>query len=176
MQLNLDLDGIEFCFRITKYEKSNSENLYKLYDQWCIVELSLYSEKWLNYQISSEILLACEVEEIRDKISDLLEDRIQEQEILEFIEPDLTFELNPKKNLCEDPKYTYIAPGHEIVDIDADLHIHFWNDGLTANYLSLCFGRDELECLLVYLRYITNEIQNDDEMLQKLIADDVIRI
>ena len=39
MQLNLDLDGIEFRFRITKYEKSNSENLYKLYDQWSNVEL-----------------------------------------------------------------------------------------------------------------------------------------
>ena len=39
MQLNLDLDGIVFRFRITKYEKSNSENLYKLYDQWCNVEL-----------------------------------------------------------------------------------------------------------------------------------------
>ena len=73
MQLYLDLDGIEFRFRITKYEKSISDNLYKLYDQWCIVELSLHSGNWLNYQISSEILLAYEVEKIRDKISDFLE-------------------------------------------------------------------------------------------------------
>ncbi len=91
MQLNLDLDGIEFRFRITKYEKSNSENLYKLYDQWCIVELSLRSGSWLNYQISSEVLLSYEVEEIRDKISDFLEDKIQLQEELGFVEPDLTF-------------------------------------------------------------------------------------
>ena len=156
MQLNLDLDGIEFRFRITKYEKSNSENLYKLYNQWCIVELSLRSGSWLNYQISSEVLLSYEVEEIRDKISDFLEDKIQLQEELGFVEPDLTFIINPK--------------------VDIDLQIHFWDEGLTANYLSLCFDRNNLECLLVYLRYITKEIQTDDEMLQKLIADNVIRI
>ena len=156
MQLYLDLDGIEFRFRITKYEKSISDNLYKLYDQWCIVELSLHSGNWLNYQISSEILLAYEVEKIRDKISDFLEDKIQLQEELGFVEPDLTFIIYPK--------------------VDIDLQIHFWDEGLTANYLSLCFDRKNLECLLAYLRYITNEIQTDDEMLQKLIADNVIRI
>ncbi|MBR5164075.1 MAG: hypothetical protein IKW87_00740 [Ruminococcus sp.] len=176
MQLYLDLDGIEFHFCITEYEKSIPENLYKLYDQWCIVKLSLHSESWLNYQISSEILLSCEVEEIRDKISDLLEDKIQAQEVMEFIEPDFTFVLNPKKNLRNDSKYTYIAHGHEIVDIDADLQIHFWNDGLTANYLSLCFDRKDLECLLIYLRCITNEICQDDESVQKLIEDNVIQI
>ena len=73
-----------------------------------------------------------------------------------FVEPDLTFIINPK--------------------VDIDLQIHFWDEGLTANYLSLCFDRNNLECLLVYLRYITKEIQTDDEMLQKLIADNVIRI
>ena len=51
MQLNLDLDGIEFCFRITKYEKSNSENLYKLYDQWCIVELQQVMTIAMNFDV-----------------------------------------------------------------------------------------------------------------------------
>lgn len=173
MWLYLDLAGIEFHFSVNNYRKSTLDN----WDvEWCNVDVTIHSGNWLNYQISSEILLACEVEEIRDKISDLLEDRIQEQVEIEFIEPDLSLLLNPKEDIRDNPRVLYVALGHEIVDIDAELHIHFWNDGLTANYLSLCFGRDELECLLFYLRYITNEIQNDDEMLQKLIADDVIRI
>lgn len=45
MWLNLDLDGIGFRFCITEYQKSIPENLYKLYDQWCTVELSLGSSQ-----------------------------------------------------------------------------------------------------------------------------------
>ncbi|MCR5015963.1 MAG: hypothetical protein K6A75_05255 [Ruminococcus sp.] len=173
MWLYLKLDGIEFHFRVKNYRKSTRE---KWNIEWCRVDLTVHSENWLNYQLSSDILLACEVEEIRERISDLLEDKIKVQEVMKFIEPDFTFVLNPKKDLRDDSKYSYVAPGYEIVDIDAEFQIHFWNDGLTANYLSLCFDRNDLECLLVYLRCITNEIQTDDEMLQKLIADDVIRI
>lgn len=173
MWLYLDLDGIEFHFRVKNYRQSTRE---KWDVEWCKVDLTVQSRNWLNYQLSSEILLAYEVEKIRDKISDLLEDKIKIQEEMGFIEPDFTFVLNPKKNLRDDSKYTYVATGYEIVDIDADLQIHFWDDGLTANYLSLCFDRNDLECLLAYLRCITNEIQKDDELVQKLIADDVIRI
>lgn len=173
MWLYLDLDGIEFHFCVANYTKS----IYEKWDiQWCKVELTIQSEKWLNYQISSDILLACEVENIQDKISDLLEDKIKAQEIMEFIEPDLTLVLNPKKDLRNTSRYSYAAPGYESADIDAELQIHFWNDGLTANYLSLCFDRKDLECLLIYLRCITNKIGKDDESVQKLIKNDIIRI
>lgn len=173
MWLHLDLDGVELHFCVTRYRRSSPE---KWDQQWCTVDLTLRSDNWLCYQISSEILLASEVEEMRDRISDLLEDKIQAVEEIEFIEPDLTFVLSPKKDLREDPKYTYIAPGHEIADIDADLHIHFWNGGLTANYLSLSFDRNDLECLLTYLQCITHEISKDDKAVQELIASDTIRI
>ena len=173
MWLHLDLDGIETHFRITRYRKGIHE---KRDEQWCTVDLTLRSDNWLCYQISSEILLACEVEEMRNRISDLLEDKIQAVEEMEFIEPDLTFVLSPKRDLCEDPKYTYVAPGHEIVDIDADLHIHFWNGGLTANYLSLCFERNDLECLMTYLQCVTHEISKNDIAVQELIKKDIIRL
>lgn len=172
MWLHLDLDGIEMHFRITGYRKSIPE---RWDDQWCQVDLSLYSHNWLNYQISSSILLSCEVEEIRNKVSDLLEDKIQTEEELEFIEPDLTFILTPKKDLRKDPRYTYVAPGYEIVDVDAVLHVHLWNSGLTANYLSLCFNRNDLERLVTYLRYVTLEISKDAKVIQELVQKDVIR-
>lgn len=172
MWLYLDLDGIELHFRITKYRKSKPE---KMYDQWCQVDLTLHSGKWLCYQVSSEILMTCEVEEVCNRIYDLLEEKIQIEEELEFIEPDLSFVLNPKKDLRNDSKYAYIAPGHEIIDIDAELRVHFWNDALTANYLSLFLDRNDLECLAIYLQCVTNKISQEDKAVQELIKHDVIR-
>ena len=172
MWLCLELDGIEFHFRITEYRKSIPE---KWDEQWCHIDLTLRGDNWLYYTLSSDILLACEVEEIRNRISDLLEDKIQVEKELEFIEPDLTFILIPRKDLCRDPR-SYVACGHEIIDVDADLRVHLWSDGvLTANYLSLCFDRNDLECLMVYLQYITNKISRDDKAIQELIKKDVIR-
>ena len=173
MWLQLDLDGIKLHFRIAKYRKSIPESWD---EQWCNIDLTLHRNNQLNYKISSEILLACEVEEIRNKIFDLLEDKIQAEEEMEFIEPDLTFVLYPKKDLHEDIKYTYVAPGHEVLDIDANLRVHLWNDGLTANYLSLCFGRDDLEKLLTYLQLVTNEISKDDKNVQELVESDIIQL
>ena len=44
----------------------------------------------------------------------------------------------------------------------ADLHISFWDDGLTANYLSLCFGEADLDALWQYLRLVTGEADLSD--------------
>ena len=55
MQLNLDLGGIEFRFRITQYEKSNSENLYKLYDQWSNVELQQVMTIAMNFDFDVDM-------------------------------------------------------------------------------------------------------------------------
>ncbi len=173
MWFHLDLDGIDFHFRISKYRKS----IQAIWDeQWCKVDLTLQSENWLNYQTSSEMLLSCEVEELRNKLSVLLSNELKSSEELEFIEPDLSLILNPQKDLSLDPNYTYVAPGHEIADIDADIHIHLWNGGLTANYISLCFGREDIEAFRSYLNLITNQIQSDDPSIKKLIDSDIIRM
>ena len=173
MWFYLDLDGIDFHFRISKYRKS-VQNIWD--EQWCKVDLTLQSESWLNYQTSSEILLSCEVEQLCNKLSDLLSNQLQSKEELEFIEPDLSFILHPQKDLRLDPKYTYVAPGHEIVDISADICVHLWNGGLTANYISLCFGREDIEAFCSYLKLITNQFQIDDPSVKKLIDSDIIRI
>lgn len=172
MWLNLNLDGIDLHLQITGYKKSDPK---KWDDQWCGVDITLESSNRLNYHISSSILESCEVEEIRDTIADLLQDKITTEQEMTFTEPELTFILHPKRDLRMDTKYIYIAPGHEIVDIDADLHIYFWNGGLTANYLSLCFDRTDLEKLLVYLELITKKISKNSDEVQELIAADILR-
>lgn len=173
MWFHLDLDGIDFHFRISKYRKS----IQDIWDeQWCKVDLTLQSGNWLNYQTSSEMLLSCEVEQLSAKLFDLISNKLESQEELEFIEPDLSFILNPQKDLTLDPNYTYVAPGHEIADIDTEIHVHLWNGGLTSNFISLCFGREDIEALCSYLNLITNQIQSDDPTIKKLIDNDIIRV
>ncbi len=172
MWIKLNLDGIDFHFQITGYQKSNRDNWD---EQWCKVDVTLQSPNWIDYHISSDILLSCEVEELRDNIEKLIQDLLTEQEELEFIEPDLTFVLNPKKDLRDSGRYSYIDLEHEIVDIYADLHVHFWNGGLTANYISLCFDRSDLEKLLVYLRLTTNLLTEQSPEVQDLFGRDILR-
>lgn len=163
MWLKLNLDGIDFHFCISGYEKSTKE----LWDiQWCKVELALQSPNCIDYRIpSSEILLSCEAEGLRDNIKRLLQNEFQSEKKLDFIEPDLTFILTPETDT-----------GHGITDVSADMHVHLWSDGLTANYISVCFGKAELESLLTYLRFVTGELSKKSDAVQELVEKDVLRI
>ena len=143
MWFHLDLDGIDFHFQISQYRQSNRE-IWE--EHWCQVDLTLQSGNWLNYEISSSILLSCEVEELRDKLSQLLSNKIQSPEKLEFIEPDLSFVLHPQEDLT-----------------------------LNANYISLRFDREDIECLRAYLDLVTKQIDFSNPSIKKLIDSDIIR-
>jgi len=170
MWLKLDIDGIIFHFRICGYRKSTKE-----WDsEWSREDLTLQSKSWLNYQIvNDELLLMHEVEELHEKIESLLTDKIVSVETMECIEPDLTFVFQPKQDLRNDPKYSYVAPGYEIVDIGMELSIAFWNEGegLTANRLTIAFDRSDLEKMLCYLELIIGKKSQNDEMVQKMIKE-----
>ena len=171
MWLKLDLEGIMFHFRIRDYKKSSQE----WEGEWSREDLILQSKEWLNYQISDdELLLMCEVEELCTKIESLLADHIMSVETMECIEPDLTFVFHPKADLRDNPKYTYVAPGHEIVDIDMELVVAFWDDGLTGNRLSMTLDRSALEKLLCYLKLVMGKNQSTNEDVQKLVSQGVI--
>lgn len=171
MWLKLDIDGIIFHFRISGYRKSTEE-----WDgEWSREDLTLQSKSWLDYQISNdELLLMCEVEELHSKIEALLTDKMLSVETMECIEPDLTFVFQPKSDLRNDPRYTYVAPGQEIVDIGMDLIIAFWNEELTSNRLTIAFDRSDLENLLCYLELVIGKKSENDEAVQKLIGEGTI--
>ncbi|MGM9612563.1 MAG: hypothetical protein ACI3XZ_03565 [Butyricicoccus sp.] len=171
MWLKLNLDGIKLYFNIKGYRKSSNSNWD---DEWCGVELNVLSENWLNYSQSGELLLACEVEEILLLFEDLVEDRILEPREIEFIEPDFKFALHPQKNLMQDSSYIYVRPGHEIVDIDAEFKVFFWDGCLTANYLSLCMDREDILDFITYLKVITNQISETDEHVQVLLKKETL--
>ena len=154
MWLKMDLEGIEFRFRITGYKKSTED---KCYDEWCKVDLSLHANNWLDYRIiSEEIMIAVEVETVRDCIGELLNDRRKESLEYECIEPDLEFLFHPKG----------------VVDVDMELVVSFWGNGVvSANRMLLTFDRPDLEKLECYLKYITGLIRRDDAMVQKMMAN-----
>ena len=169
MWFTLDLDGITLHLRIQNYKKSSNSISWD--ENWTCVDLTLQAKEWLNYQIKNdEIMLACEVEELRDKLGLLLVDGLTEPYSLELIEPDLTFELNPKKDIRNDPRILYVRPGFEIVDIDMEMEVSFWNGGLTANKLVLSFDRGDIEKLRLYLQLVTAEIDRNEPAIQNLIS------
>ena len=169
MWLEMDLEGIEFCFRIAGYKKSTKDNCY---DEWCKVDLAVKAGDWLNYHVeASEMLLAMEVETLKDAIDDLLNDRLEQPNELGFIEPDIEFELYPKEDLRNNSRFLYIAPGNEIADIYMELVISFWHNGLTANRLIMRFVQADMEKLECYLKYIIGIINEDDATVQKMMAD-----
>lgn len=147
MWLRLDLDGVEMYLRIQGVRESAS--LYD--DAWCRVSLHLQSP-WLNYHLNEhELLCSEEVKRLSKTIEDAFSKRLTKNEKLGFIEPDLCFIFS-----CFDIEGKLSWPPM------ADLHISFWDDGLTANYLSLCFDVADLDALWQYLRLVTGEADLSD--------------
>lgn len=79
--------------------------------------------------------------------------------------------LFPKSDVRDDPDLLYISPEADpIQDILMDLRVSFWNGGLTANYLSICFDRKDVEYLQKYLMLVTEKIDVSSEDIQKMIS------
>ncbi|GFI62108.1 hypothetical protein IMSAG049_01281 [Clostridiales bacterium] len=152
MALQLDIGGITLQLDISDYEPTDKD----CWDsQWCKCDFSFYSEGWLNYnKKSDEVLLSCEVEDLDLALTQLLCDKLCKPMEISCIEPDFEFILYPKHDLRSDPRYTYIQPGAEIADIFVEWRIHFWHDGLTANYLTITLRRQEIAAFRDYLSFI----------------------
>ena len=146
MWLRLDLDGVEMYLRIQGFRESASPDD----DAWCRVSLHLQSS-WLNYDLDEHILCSEEVKWLFETIEGALSKRLTKNEELEFIEPNIRFIFS-----CLDDK------GKPFRWPMADLRVSFWNHGLTANYLSLCFDEADLDALWQYLRLVTGEADLSD--------------
>lgn len=172
MWFKLDLNGIEMNLKIKRYAASSKDNWD---EQWCTVDFSFVGGTWLNYQgDDEEILLSCEVEELADALNALLGDKINEIKTIECIEPDFKFVLHPKRDLRDDNKYSYIREGYEIADIYLEMQIYFWNGGLTDNFLSLTFDRDDIEYFRNYLYLITKKIDTVDSRIAEMLDKGIL--
>ena len=150
MWLRLDLDGVEMYLRIQGFRESASPDD----DAWCRVSLHLQSS-WLHYDLDEHILCSEEVKWLSKTIEDAFDKRLPKNEELEFIEPNIRFVFS-----CLDEK------GKPFRWPMADLRVSFWNHGLTANYLSLCFDQADLDALWQYLRVVTGEADLRDPLVR----------
>lgn len=172
MWLNLDLSGIRFSMQIRNYRKVSADDWDST---WCETDFSFISDEWLNYKKENdEIFLAREIENLAKELDDLLNDKLDTPTEFNCIEPDFNFILNPKKDLRLDPKIAYVRPGCEIEDIDMEWKVSFWHEGLTDNYLSVSLVRSDIECLLLYLRFIIGEVQESSPEIKALMSKGII--
>lgn len=172
MRLKIDLNGIMLRLKIKGFKTPEAETWDS---QWCEVDYSFSSYGWLDYhRENDEVLLACEVEELADNIHKLLHDELDEITEVSCIEPDFNFILHPKRDKRNDPHYTYVREGDEIIDIFMEWTVTFWHGGLTDNYLSVTLDREDMEILLVYLNYITDKYKADHPEVVELVNRDYL--
>lgn len=153
MSFKININGIDVKLNIRNYKLGNRED----FSDWCRCDFSLTSGDWLKYQVKDdELLLSSEVDELEENLTLLLENKFSDIFEMPCIEPDFCFILHPQKDLREDPKYTYVAPGYEIEDIYLKWRIYFWNECLTDNFINLRFNRDEILQFRDYLKSVRN--------------------
>ena len=152
MWFEIDASGINIKLQINGYRPTNEDNWDS---EWCRCDFLFSSGDWLSYhKENDEVLLACEVDELEEKLSRLLENKLTEIEEMVCIEPDFIFKLYPQIDIRENPKYTYVQPGYELQDIYLEWKIFFWHGGLTDNHLTITLGREEIKSLRGYLASI----------------------
>ena len=152
MNVQIDAAGITIDLLIKGYRKSTKHNWD---DLWCRCDFSFTSNNWMNYtSVDNEVLLSCEIEELEQSLTKLLDGKITEKTVIEPIEPDFKFILFPEEDLRNNPNYTYVQPGYEILDIYLEWRVYFWNEGLTDNFLTVTLGREEIVTLRDYLRSV----------------------
>ena len=170
MWLKPDLDGINFRLGIANYTQRDFNGNYP--DDWCMVSMKYQSGGWLNYIVDrQELLLSEEVDELQSALLRFFNDEFTRVKVIGFAEPDIEFVLFPKSDVRDDPDLLYISPEADpIQDILMDLRVSFSNGGLTANYLSICFDRKDVEYLQKYLMLVTEKIDESSEVIHKMIS------
>lgn len=169
MKLKLDLQGILFSLEISNYHQSTKENWD---DEWCKVSYYVMNGVSLNYGMNDkECLLCTEIEEIRDTFKKLLLDELTEETELSFVESDFTFHITPK---TMDYQITLLDPYPQVSNAYADLKIHFWDDGLTSNYLNLRLDEEEIEYIKNYLNLITGMVDKTNPVIEDMINREII--
>ncbi len=139
MSFTMDAEGISVQLTIRGYEPSCRENWD---DQWCKCDFTFRSGDWLNYhKENDEVFLSCEVEALEGMLSKMLNNQLEEEKELGFIEPDFEFHFYPQQ---------------EFTNIGCEWRIYFWDDegALTCNYLAITLSREDMEALRDYLLHV----------------------
>ncbi len=164
MWLNLDLDsGITLKIQIRQYGLNKCKNAnHDAFDDWLPVNVTVQFCENTIYTINNEsILLAFEVEHLRNTLKNLLENNINDSmKTLDFIEPDFEFTLFPQNKDRE--------------DMHLDWRIYFLAGCYSNNHLSFSLYKQEIEYLYAYLMLITKQIKKDEPIIQKMSQNGIL--
>lgn len=140
--LTLNIDEIKFEFAIEGYHPSSRENWD---DEWCNV-IARANSRDLKYNINSNCMLCCEVEWLYDKLVELSNGTMKDDEEISFIEPDFEYKLFPNRS------------AHYYMEWKFNL----WNEGvLTCNSITIMFDDDDIRELV---KYLSNVIKCEVEL------------
>ncbi len=149
MVFERDFNGIQVMLRIDNYQAPSKHDFG---DVWCDCGYSFrFGDIIHYYKDHDELLMPEEIDELAAVLSKLLDGAVTEPCEFPMTEPDFVFWLYPEKNLRNDSKYTYIAPGCEIQDIYVAWRIFFWNGGLTKNFLTITLNRADITAFRDFL-------------------------
>lgn len=155
MGLEMNIDGIQVKLEIRGYVLSDRKDWDR---EWCQLDYSFSSGEWLNYSKKNDpMLLSCEIDTLVQALTDLLDNKITEKQEVSFLDPDFEFELSPSFDLRNNPKFIYVEPGCEIIDISLDWRVFFYHEAATANFLSVTLDRNDIRQFLDYLISIQNK-------------------
>ena len=170
MWIKFDLQGMRFNLKIENYRPHQDVD-----GEWTKDSFEFKFQDIINYKKDNyEAILSCEIDDLIKYLDELLNDKMNEPKDYTCIEPDFEFVFSPKFDVRNDPNCLYAKPGTEIIDIDLQLKVNLWDDGLTNNYFSTTFGREEIEQLYTYLKLIAHRIQITDDNVQQLIKNGII--
>jgi len=144
-ECRIESDGTIFRFCVT--EKGVFDCGYYWTDAVIVVE------NWcFNYKTSDSCFEFSELTYMREKLSALLNGEVNTIETIEFIEPDVQIILNPKRDLRNDGKYSYIKEGYEIEDISANFKLFpFFGGAMTEQHYVMPLYREDIELLVDYM-------------------------
>lgn len=141
MGLKLTWQEMEFLLEIRNYRTACERDDW---DNWCKVDLRVKVGEYMDYSvINDEMLMSQEVLSLSRGLEKLLNGGITKQTQIDFIEPDLTFELYPKSTL-----------GKNEIDEWAELLIalRLKDTNYNGAVLTLPLERGDIKALLEYLK------------------------
>lgn len=170
MWVKFDLQGMKLKFKVEKYIPNQTID-----GEWTEISFSFEFQDVIKYSTSkNEVLLCSEVDDIRNFMEKLLDDKLEEEVHYKCIEPDFEFTFSPKYDVRNDPDVIWVKSGNEIRDIEMKLKVNLWNEGLTCNYFSTSFDKEKIKNFYLYLSLITNKIDKNDARINNLIKTGII--
>ena len=171
MIIKLKNDDVAFTLEIA--DLGNPGEITYLNDDSALWKISLKGN-YINYSADG-VINSNEVLGLRDLLNLFIQGEFKENRSMVFQFPDLEFKLIPaKRHYTGDRPFIIYTDGYCDEDIYLGLVVRFRLENekeiITPAYdFTMHFEREEITALYTYLRYVTGEIDENDETVKKYV-------